>query len=261
MSQDPLAKLQEQLSTALSRIATMETELAPLRAQARSTPQGPTPQQIIQAMIQNPHALMKEYGVPKEYQQHMTAALVAAEMQEMGLPIDPGLATRVHTFPQTQKVDALANDVAALRQTLDDSAKTVRVSANRESLKTTSSDKSKYPYLAAAMAKNPTLFEGKVTAESDVAALAESLEKELAATADALGYKPQAQTASQEDAGNASTTTSTQVTAHTAGTMAGNPPPLPRANAASGFSEADADALKDKIARKYKAGAYDKPPA
>lgn len=238
----------------------MEGELAPLRAQARTQNQQPSPEQVIQAMINDPHGTMARFKVPKEYRQHMTAALVAGEMQEMGMQVDPGLAAKVSTFPQTQKVDALASELEALRQrekARDDEAKKA---ANQASLKTVTADKTKYPHLAAAMAKNPELYSSRVTAESDPAGLAETLEKELAITAEALGVKvAPAQTASQEDAGNANTTTSMQVTAQPVGTRAGDPPPLPNKQAGVGFTEDDNRALVERIARKHAAGAYGKP--
>lgn len=243
----------------MSKLASMETELAPLRAQARQQPTGPTPQQVIQAMIQDPLGTMNQFKVPQEYRQHMTAALVAGEMQAMGIAVDPGLQARVQQFPQTQKIDNIQTELEALRQREKAREDAAKASVVRESLKTTAADKTKYPHLAAAMANNPELYASRVSAESDPAALAESLEKELAATAAALGYKPpQAQTASQADAGNANTTTSTQVTAQTVNTRAGDPPPLPNKTASSGFSEADDAALKERIARKHAAGAYGK---
>lgn len=259
MSQDQLNKLSEQLATALSKIASMESELAPLRAQARSPQPQVDPRQIVQAMIQNPVGTMKQFGVPKEYQQHMTAALVSAEMQEMGIPVSGHVAARVEQFPTNQKIDAVTADVQALRQSIEADRNAQKQSANRESLKTLSTDKNKYPLLAAAMAKNPALFEGKVTAESDAATLAESLEKELAQYGEALGVKPQAQTASHEDAGNANTTTSTQVTAQPVEARAGNPPPLPKNGPTSSFTEADDYALRERITRKFQSGAYGKP--
>lgn len=237
----------------------MESELAPLRAQARSQQPQVDPRQIIQAMIQDPAGIMKQYGVPKEYQQHMTAALVAAEMQAMGIPVDGQMHARVSAFPAKQTADAALEEARAVRQLVEADQQKAKAAANRESLKIASTDKAKYPHLAAAMAKNPALFEGRVTAESDVAALAESLEKELTAYGEALGVKPAAQTASQEDAGS-TTTTSTQVTAQPAGTRAGDPPPLPKEKTSSGFSEADNEALIEKITRKHRSGAYDSTP-
>lgn len=254
MSTDPaIAELQKQLQTAITKIASMESELAPLRAQARG-PQGPTPQQVIQAMVQNPHGTMGHYGVPKEYQQHMARSLIAAEMQAMGIPVDPMIAAQTAAFPTSQKADTALEQVAALRQELATRDSEAKVRTARESLKTI--DKSKYPHLAAMMAKNPGLYDARVTAESDIAALSESIEKELATVATTFGVKTDAaQSASQEDAGNATTTTSTQVTAQPVGTRAGDPPPLPKGNKST-FTEDDDKALRDEIARKYDAGHY-----
>lgn len=252
-----IAELTKKLDTALNKMTAMESELAPLRAQARQPQQSQVdPRAIVQAMIQDPVGTLKQFGVAPEYQKHMTASLVTAEMQSMGIPVTPQMAAQTQQFPVMQKADAALTEAAALRQEWNAKEKASKEVANRESLKNITADKSKYPHLAAAMAKNPGRYAGRVTAESDVAALASEIENELAAMVTDLGYtKPNAQTASQEDAGS-TTTTSTNVTAQPVGTRAGDPPPLPNKQPTSGFTEADDMALRERISRKHAAGGY-----
>lgn len=233
----------------LARIAALETEVAPLRARV-SAPSDNT-KQIKADFAHDPVAALRKYGVAQDY---VTQVLVAAELERLGQPVPEQLRAARERGPAMAAQSAILDEVAALRQRLDAEA----AERTRESTKTTFADKTKYPRLSAAYAADPTLFEEDVSAhKGNAAALADKLEKRLAATARALGVS-EPSVASKESATGTANPSSKQGTASASGAPAGNPPPITM-KTSKGFSDDDRQALRDEIVRNAERGVYDAP--
>lgn len=223
----------------LAKIAALESELAQFRKMKRD-------------ITINPAGVLQQMGVPKE---HVTEVLVA---DHLGDKAPPQLRAAAAVGPTLAKLMDQEAELAALRQRLDASDKEARSKAVRESTKTTGMDKSKYPYLAAALAADPSYLDAEAVGDS-AEATAAAVEARLARAAKAFGFTPPAST---EDAGKkadgadaAAQGTGRKPQAH----QGGNPPPVPQSTGKVGWSDDDRIALRDEIVRKAERGEYDIP--
>jgi hypothetical protein len=231
-------------SALLTRIAALETENARLRQH--------DPDAIRREFTANPHGAMQKYGIPQD---HVTRMLVATALGDQAPPELKALAMM---GPQVTATQALQSENQALRQRLEALEANFAGKSSVESFGKVAVDKAKYPLLAAALAKSPELFHSEVTSHrGDAATLAEQLEGRLKMTAQALGITPTASTADADKANaNAQQATSTQAPAPLAGTMGGDPPPIPQKTSGGSLDEQGLRALRDDIVRKAESGAY-----
>lgn len=224
----------------LARMAAMEQELSTLRARPQAAPVAFDPAAFARSMAQDPMGTLGKYGVPVE---HVTKVLVAHALGDQAPPEARFAAT------QGQQVSAMMkmqSEFEAMRQSLASFEADKARSSTRDSLKSLTSDKSKYPNLGAAFAADPSLFDSDLAShKGDATALAQTLEDRLAKTAAALGVKVP-QTASSDTA--AATGQSTQATAQTGGI---DPtPPSSTAKPRGVFDETEHARLRDEIVRK-----------
>lgn len=229
----------------LARIAQLEAELA----------RRPDPATIAREITNNPFGAFQKYGVPTD---HVTRVLVATALGDQAPPEMKALAMM---GPQVTATQAVQAENQALRQRLDALEQRLTGQATRESFQSVSADKSKYPLLAATLAKAPDLFRAEVDSHrGDAAALADQLEARLKMTAQALGVNTPTASAANADnrqRAEAQSSTSQQDTAHQAGAMGGDPPPIPGKITQGSLDEQGLRALRDEIVRKAESGAYE----
>lgn len=203
----------------------------------------------------NPAGALQKYGIPTD---HVTRVLVA---QALGDQAPPEMKALAMMGPQVTATQAVQAENQALRQRLDALEQSLSGRNSRESFSKVAADKSKYPLLAAAIAKSPELFDSDVSAHrGDAATIADQLEARLKMTAQALGV--QFPTASAANAANtasadAQSSTSKQDTARMGGALGGDPPPIPEKNTQGSLDEQGLRALRDEIVRKAESGAYE----
>lgn len=227
-------ELKKALDTAMARIASLEADSA--RRASVSAPQGIDPR----ALINDPVGTLTRAGLPLD---HISKVMVAHVMGDQATP-----EMRMYSAmgPQVSATQALASDVQAMRQRFEKLDERDRKEAVRSSFTALSADKVKYPLLAAAMVKNPKLFDSDVGShQGDASALAENLEGRLKATAEAVGYIPPASNANADGAQGQSTQTK-----QAQGSVDTTPPPLPQPKQGV-FTHETHEQLKEKILRKY----------
>lgn len=232
------ADLQKKLDTALARIAALESSRATAPAPA-------APAIDRQAWTLDPIGSMQRAGLPVE---HIAKVFVA---HVMGDQAPPELRTLAAMGPQVSATQALSSELHQLRQRVDAYEAKEKQQAVRQSFSQLAVDKTKYPVLATAYARNPSAFEAEVTAhQGDAAALAERLESQLKA----LGITPPASTENAAATQVQSTQDKQAQQAHVnGGPVDTTPPPLPTnaANAKGVFTQEEHRALKDRIMKKY----------
>lgn len=240
----------------LARIAALETEVAPMRAQSKK-PAGLDPKTVTAAFHRDPIAALAKFGIPQEY---VTQVLVAAALEAAGQPVPEQLRAARASGSTLAATSDLRDEVSALRQRMETEATERKRQTTRESTKTLVADKTKYPRLAAAFVADPSLFERDFDDhKGDATELVDKLEKRLAATAKALGM-PDPQSASDASADKTSANpTSKQGTAQVSGSRAGDPPPITTSKSSKGFTDEDRQALRDEIVRNAERGVYDAP--
>lgn len=231
-------ELQKKLDMALARIAALESEKS--TANAARAPQ--TPALDPRQMAIDPIGTMTRAGVPVD---HITRVLVA---HAMGDQAPPELRVLAQMGPQVSATQALSSDIGQLRQRLDAYETRDKQQAVRQSFSALAVDKTKYPTLAAAYARDPKLFDSDMEAHrGDAAALADSLEARLKALASAV--TPTASTADAAKQDQSKSPAGEQV--KQAQGVDNTPPPLPTGNKSGSFTQEDHQALKERIIKKY----------
>lgn len=229
--------LKRALDTALARIAALETARQPSPA----APHKPDfdPQAFARAFATDPVGVMTRMGVPVD---HVSRVLVAHQLGDAA-PLE--LRMLAQQGPMMSAHQALASDLQTVRQRLETYEERDRKVARREGFSALASDKTKYPTLAAAYAKNPKLFDSEVESfQGDPAAYAESMNARLTALAPALGTTPPA--SSENAAAQGQSSQAKQ--AHGAVDM--TPPPLPSSNSGV-FNQEAHEAAKARVLAKY----------
>lgn len=229
--------LKKALSTAMSRIAALE-----------SRPTAPAPAQFdTQGFVRDPIGSMRAHNMPVD---HIARVMVA---HVMGDQAPPELRALAAMGPQVSQQQALTSELGQLRQRLEQIETERQLAAVRQSFSTLAGDKSKYPTLAAAYARNPGAFEADVASyKGDAAALADSLEGKLKALAPAVGAPQPASTVNAGQAtSQSSQTQQAQGSAVTGGPVDTTPPPLPSIAKPGVFTQTDHEALKARIIQKH----------
>lgn len=224
----------------MSRIAALESR--PVTA-----PQQFDQQTFAREMTINPVATMSKYGVPVD---HVSKLMVA---HVMGDQAPPELRALAAMGPQVSAQQALTSELGQLRQRLEQIETRDQQAAVRQSFSTLAVDKTKYPTLAAAYARNPSIFDGDVVGhKGDAAALADSLERRLKTLAQAVGAPQPASTANAGQAtSQSSQTQQAQGSAVTGGPVDTTPPPLPSIAKPGVFTQSDHEVTKARILQKY----------
>lgn len=222
----------------------METELSTLRSQSRAPAQDPLA--LRQRMVQDPFGYYQSLGMSPAEIEHMQRVHVA---QAMGDKAPPELRTLVQLGSQVSTTSALSSTVEALSRRLDEQEREKQSQAARSSFKTLIADASKYPHLSKAYAANPALFDSRVDGKGNVEELAKTIETEQASLAAVYGYKAPAQAASA-NAGTQQSQSAQAQPASVAGTISGDPPPIPQAKAGIWTPDEHAK-LRDEVLRKY----------
>lgn len=164
----------DKFEAALARIAALEAQKS-----AKPEVRGIDPKRF----SADPIAELKAAGIPPE---HITKILVANALGDEA-PAD--LRTYAMMGPQVSATQTLASELETLRRRIDDYEKRDRQNAVRQSFSALAGDKTKYPFLAAAYAKNPKMFESEISShEGEVATLVESANERLKAVAEAAGF-------------------------------------------------------------------------
>lgn len=228
----------------LARIAALEARLTAQAPQPQPAPQsqGIDPQQLARALANDPVGTMSRLGVPVD---HVSRVLVA---HTLGDAAPPELRVLAQQGPLMSATQALATDLQAVRQRLESFEQRDQAASRRTSFTALAADKTKYPHLAAVMAKNPELFVSEADSfQGDTASLADELERRLAATAAALGATPPASQANAESPSGQSTQTAQAQPAHG---FDPTPPPIPQTAAGPWTPDMDRQ-MKERILRKY----------
>lgn len=166
--------MDDKFEAALARIAALESQKA-----AKPEVRGIDPKRF----SADPIAELKAAGISPE---HITKILVANALGDEA-PAD--LRTYAMMGPQVSATQTLASELETLRRRIDDYEKRDRQNAVRQSFSALAGDKTKYPFLAAAYAKNPKMFESEISShEGEVASLVESANERLKAVAEAAGF-------------------------------------------------------------------------
>jgi hypothetical protein len=235
----------DKVDTLLARIAALEAKLAaqPAPQPAPQTHSGLDPQVLARALAADPVGTMAQLGVPVD---HVSRVLVA---HTLGDAAPPELRMLAQQGPLVSATQALASDLAAVRQRLESFEKRDQVAARRASFTALAADKTKYPRLSAVMEKNPELFISEVDAfQGNTDALAAEIERRLEATAVALGATPPASTEHAENAPDQST----QVKQAQSGVSGFDPTPPPLSQGKSGVWTQDMhQEAKERVLRKY----------
>jgi hypothetical protein len=251
---------QKKLDAAIARIATLESELRGKKASASTTID---PNEL----VRDPLGAMKRAGVPLD---HITKIIVA---QAMGDQAPQQLREYVAMSQYTSAAQqALATEIQSLRQRVDAYEARDRQDAARKSMQALVADKQKYPTLADALERDPSIFDEELSSGGDVSAIADKLEARLSRV---LGSaKPKSSTASQDNAeskdgqsnqakasggANASSENKGNTSERAAGQPAAGvgsatdvtPPPLPKPTAGGPLTPESAEELKQRVLRKY----------
>lgn len=236
--------LTKQLATALSRIAALESRQAPAHVAA---PQGIDAAQLRRELTNDPIGTLTRLGVPID---HVTRVAVA---NALGNDAPAELRMLAQMGPQVSAQQALASELAATRQRLEAIEQRDTRSVAKSSFSSLAANKTKYPLLAAAIAKNPTLFDSDVDShKGDAAALADTIEGRIKSYNDALGITPPASSGNADSAKDQSSQVKqAQPGSVVSGGTVDQTPPTGTSPAKGVFSQAEHDALKDRIIRKY----------
>jgi hypothetical protein len=231
------------IEAALARIAAMESELSGYRSKAKEPPPKQfDPSAFVKAFIDDPISVMQKMGVPKE---HVTKILVA---DALGKDAPPALQMQRHMGAQINTTTELSQKLDDLSRRLEALSDKDARQGTRESLNKLISDKSKYPHLATALAKDPSFFDDDIAShKGDAEALATTLEARSAKYAGVLGAKVQPasvekadQTEPKDQYGKPATVGSTTV----------DVPPIPQKQQGA-WTEDDDRTLRDEMVRKY----------
>jgi len=238
MSED----LQKQLATALSRIAALES---------RQPTAAPQPQfdatAFARAFTADPIGTMGKFGIPVD---HVTRVAVA---HALGNEAPEQLRILAQMGPQMSAQQALASELAATRQRLEAIENAGTRQAVKSSFTSLTADKSKYPLLASAIAKNPSLFDSELEShKGDAAALADAIEGRLKSINEALGHTQPASTGDADSAnGQSSQAKQAQPGSVVSGGTTDQTPPPDSQKQPGVFTQAEHEALKERIIRKY----------
>lgn len=244
---------EEQLTSALARIAALESVKAPPKSEPAFDQKA-----FAQAFTRDPVAAMKRFGIDRD---HATQVLVAQALRDQGQPVPQGLEAAAAMGPVMETLATVTAELTALRQRVDSGEKTVKGNTVRESLKILASDKKQNPNLATAYAADPTLFDEDIDKhEGSAADLAKALEARLARQAKALGVPQSTSTEKVDESETAQRPRSTDGTATASKAPAGDPPTLPRVAKTKGFDENDQAALKAEVIANTERGVYDNHP-
>lgn len=227
-------ELKKALDTALSRLASLETEVSGYRKRPAEDTNKFDPVAFRQSFITDPIGQMTKMGVPVD---HITRVMVA---HAMGDEAPPHLKALAQMGPQVSATHALDDKVESLsRQISALVAKEGKTSA-RERLHALAKDKTAYPSLASVLESHPSFFDDDLSDGANVEDFAKRHEERLS--------KIMPRPASDENADT--TVQSMQNKPATAGTISGDPPPLPT-KPAGVFTQEDHFKLRDEIVRKF----------
>ncbi len=150
-------ELMAKLETAIGRISALEGELRS-KPKAAEVPAAPAFDiyKFREALTIDPVGTMKAMQMNPEHVEHVRSILLA---DKMGDAASPHLKMMAMQGPQMMAAQATADSVANLSRRLDERDKQEQKAAKRESFKTISVDKEKYPNLAKAVSADPALFE------------------------------------------------------------------------------------------------------
>jgi hypothetical protein len=239
-----LSDNQKALDTLLARIAALEARPAPAAA-----PQAPAfdARAFAQAFTADPVGVMTRLGIPTD---HVSRVMVAHTLGDAA-PYE--LRMLAAQGPQVSAVQAIQSDLQAVRQRQEAIEAASKKATERQSFSALAVDKTKYPLLAAAMAKNPARYAGRVDShQGDAAALAATIEADLKADLEALGITPPA-SAANADTQQAQSTQGKQAqdgTTVNPGSVDPTPPQIQEKKPGV-FTMEDHAALRDRIVRKH----------
>lgn len=226
--------MEDKLDKALARIAALESQLS------RQPKPEFDPRQFAQALTSDPVGTMTRMGVPVDY---VSKLLVA---HTLGDHAPAELRTLAMMGPQVSQMQAIASDLQAVRQRQEAIEERDRKSNLRTSFSGLATDKTKYPLLAAAFGKAPSLFSDEIESyRGNADELAAAIEGRLKVTAEAAGYTPPASDADADKTQGQSTQAK-----QAPGAVDQTPPPLSQAKPGV-FTQEDHEALKQRIIRKY----------
>lgn len=238
----------------MTRMASMEQELAGYRSQrsqpqAVPAPQAPAfnPQQFLAAYVTDPVGTIARMGATQEQLQHVTQVHFA---HALGDAAPPQFKMLAQMGPQVAATSQLASQISSLGQRLETFETGVKKQSTRDSFIAAVSDKTKYPHLAAAYAADPALFSDAIDGHrGNAVELADALETRHKKLAEIYGPKTPA--ASDETAG-ADDGQSKQAELATSPPVGIDPTPPPIQQPKQGvWSEADHDRTKAAILKKY----------
>lgn len=225
----------------LTRIAQMESELAQFRGQQRSN----EPAFDKRAFIQDPTGYMaKQFRMTPQEIQHVNAVNLAVAMGDQAPPDMRYIAQQGPLIAQQSTLQSQLEQLSRQVQELV-TGKTQEVTVN--SLKALIADKSKYPHLSTAYAKNPGLYDSKIpNVKGTAEEIAKQFEDEAAAYAQAFGV--QAQPASENAGVKEAQSTQSKPAPLAGGPI--DPPPLPKPQEGEWTPEED-KRVRVEIARKF----------
>lgn len=239
---------EDQLAQALARITALESELAPLRNKAKEPAAAPFDvagfqqkfaKEFVKEFTRDPNGMLSKMGAPVE---HIRGLMIA---DALGDQAPPQLQALRQQGPMLNEMSIIRDNLQELSRRLEGIETERTRGSTRESFKTLSSDKAKYPHLADAIAANPALFDGELDGhKGDASTLADTLEARLSTLAKVYKAQP-------ASAGNADTIAQGQNAKPALGSAQVDVPPIPK-------SELDAQALRDEIVRKFDSGAYER---
>ena len=149
-------ELRKALDTAIARISTMEGELR-AKPKAAETPPAPVFDifKFRQALALDPVGTMRSMQMSPEHIEHVRTSLL---VDQLGDNAPAHLRMTVQQGPQMMAVAAQGESLAMLSRRLDERDAREQSTAKRESFKSISANKEKYPNLAKAVAADPELI-------------------------------------------------------------------------------------------------------
>ncbi len=229
----------------LTRLATMEAELASLRnRKPEASAPAFDPAAFRAAFVADPVGTMTRMGAPVD---HVTRVLVA---HAMGDTAPPELKVLAAMGPQVNAAQALDAKVEALSRQLSDLNASSSKSGVRESFKAITADKTKYPHLAKALTADPGFFDEDLGTHGGSAEdFASKMEARLSKVGTVFGVTIAPPAASSEHA-DPNVQSQKDKPAALEGALNGSPPPLPEPKAGV-FTAEDHAKLRDETVRKY----------
>lgn len=236
------------LTQVLTKIATLEAELAGYRSQKTAAPVFDETA-FRRSMTNDPHGTMAKMGINTD---HVTRVMVAKTMAAMGQDVPPQLGVLAEMGPQINAVSALQTQLEQLSRQVSEMAAGGQKASTTTSFKALAVDKAKYPHLSKAYAADPSLFDDDLDGHKGSAEeLATKLETKQAKAFKAMGIKVEtAQPASENKAGDSVVQSQQDVPAATAASLSNEVPPLPQGKAGL-WTDADHAKLRDEIVRKH----------